>query len=74
MLFVDDILEMLKTFDELLISITKDETVEKTNRTEYKPIKCKVVFMNNVPTEEIKMNGVVFDVVKDHEYLVSNIR
>ena len=73
MLFVDDILEILKTFDELLISITKDETTEKTNRTEYKPSKCKVMFMNCVPTDEIKMNGVLLDVVKDHEYLGSVI-
>ena len=31
------------------------------------------MFMNCVPTEEIKMNGVVLDVVKDHEYLGSVI-
>ena len=73
MLFVDDILEILKTVNELLISITKDETIEKTNRTEYKPSKCKLMYMNCTSNEQIKMSGVVLDVVKDHVYLGSII-
>ena len=38
-LFVDDVLELIRDNDDLRVSISADETIEKTNRTEYKPSK-----------------------------------
>ena len=73
MLFVDDILELLKTTQDLKISVSEDETVEKKNRTEYKPTKCKLMYCGCVPDEEIMINESVLGVVSDHDYLGSVI-
>lgn len=73
MLFVDDILEIMKTNEDLKVTVCGNETFEKTNRIEYKPSKCKLIYSNCVPSEEIKMNDSVLQVVSEHEYLGSII-
>ena len=73
LLFIDDILEIIKTFEDLNISLTANETFEKSNRITYKPSKCKLICLNCVPEEEIRMNEAILEVVNDHEYLGSII-
>ena len=68
-LFVDDILEIVKTFFDLDVSITGNETFEKSNRLCFKPSKCKIICCNCTPPDEIRMNDHVLEVVDDHEYL-----
>ena len=68
-LFVDDVLELIRDNDDLRVSISADETIEKTNRTEYKPSKCKLMYSGCTPDGEIKMNDKVLEVVDEHEYL-----
>ena len=61
---------MLSFFD-LNITIIGNETFEKSNRICFKPCKCKIICCNCTPSEEIKLNEAVLEVVKDHEYLGS---
>ena len=68
-LFVDDILEIVLSVEDLNVSIIGNQTFEKTNRISFKPSKCKLVCSNCNIQEEIKMNEAVLEVVKDHEYL-----
>ena len=70
-LFVDDILEIIKSFMDLDITIVDNETFEKSNRIYFKPCKCKVMCSNCVPPDDIKMNEAILEVVNDHEYLGS---
>ena len=72
-LFVDDILEIIKSFIDLNTTIIGNETFEKTNRIHFKPCKCKVMCSNCVPPDDIKMNEAILEVVNDHEYLGSII-
>ena len=68
-LFVDDILELVKSFLDLDITILGNENFEKTNRIKFKPCKCKIICCNCTPTEDVKMNNAILEVVKEHEYL-----
>ena len=70
-LFVDDILEMVVSFFDLNITIIGNETFEKSNRICFKPCKCKIICCNCTPSDEIKLNEAVLEVVQDHEYLGS---
>ena len=71
LLFVDDILEIVKSFADLDVSIAGNETFEKTNRINFKLTKCKLICSNCNPSDEIKMNEAILEVVEDHEYLGS---
>ena len=68
-LFVDDILEIIKDFLDLDVTIIGNETFEKINRICFKPCKCKLICCNCTPPDNIKMNGAILEVVDDHEYL-----
>ena len=72
-LFVDDILEIVLSFFDLNVTLTGNETFEKSNRICFKPCKCKIICCNCTPTDDIKINEAVLEVVKDHEYLGSII-
>ena len=64
---------IIKTIEDLKITMSGDETFEKANRTEYKPSKCKLIYSNCDSLDEIKMNDAVLEVVDDHVYLGSII-
>ena len=68
LIFVDDLLEMARSFDDLKVSISENETFEKANRLKFKPSKCKIICMNCEP-ESVKLNDVELEVVKEHKYL-----
>ena len=68
-LFVDDILEIVKTFFDLDVTITGNEIFEKINRICFKQSKCKLICCNCIPPDEFRMNDVILEVVEDHEYL-----
>ena len=68
-LFVDDILEIIKDFFDLDITIVGNETFEKINRVCFKPSKCKLICCNCTPPDKIRMNSTILEVVDDHEYL-----
>ena len=67
-LFVDDILQMLRSVADLKASLVDDEVIEKVNRFDFKPSKCKVMFQNCEP-EPVELDNVVLDNVENHEYL-----
>ena len=70
---MDDILEIVKCFSDLDVTIIANEVFEKINRINFKACKCKIICSNCTPPAEIKMNDDVLEVVKDHEYLGSII-
>ena len=70
-LFVDDILEIIKSFMDLNTTIVGNETFERSNRIHFKPSKCKVMCSNCVPPDDVRMNETILEVVNDHEYLGS---
>ena len=53
----------------MTLTVCGNENFEKTNRIEYKPSKCILIYSNCAPSEEIKMNDSVMEVVGDHDYL-----
>ena len=66
--FVDDSLEAIRNVDDLIVSMISNECFERANRVYYKPVKCKLMFMN---CEEVNvcLDGVKLDGVDEHGYL-----
>ena len=67
-LFVDDIMELTKSFYDLRISNVGNESFERANRVDFKPVKCKAICMNCEP-EESELDGVRLEVVEEHKYV-----
>ena len=67
-LFVDDIMELTKSFHDTRISNVGNEAFEKANRIYFKPVKCKVICMNCEP-EETELDGVKIELVEEHKYV-----
>ena len=67
-LFVDDMLEIIKSFAELKISNVGNEVFERTNRVELKPCKCKAICKNCIP-EETELDGAPLEIVDEHKYV-----
>ena len=67
--FVDDILELIKTKLDLILSSARSEIFQDETRLKFKPPKCKIMIMNQI--EEIcdEINGMILEIVDDHEYL-----
>ena len=68
LLFVDDILEIVKSFDDLKISNIGNETFERANRVDFKPSKCKGICMN-CEAEQSELDGVMLEMVNEHKYV-----
>ena len=68
-LFVDDILEIVKSFVDLDVTLIGNEIFEKINRIFFKPCKCKLICSNCSPSDDIRLNAAILEVVDDHEYL-----
>ena len=64
----DDILEIVKSFDDLKISNIGNENFERANRVNFKPSKCKGICMNCEP-ETSELDGVLLEIVSEHKYL-----
>ena len=69
LLFVDDILEIIKSVEDLGITVVGNETFEKANRLCFKQSKCKIICSNCEVNLDITMNGVKLEIVDEHEYL-----
>ena len=67
-LFVDDMLEILKSFAEMKISNIGNEVFERANRVNFKPCKCKAICKNCVP-KETELGGALLEVVDEHKYV-----
>ena len=67
-LYVDDMLEILKSFAEMKVSNVGNESFERANRIEFKPCKCKAICKNCVP-EHTELDGVKLEVVDEHKYV-----
>ena len=68
MLFVDDILEVNKSFMDLRISNVGNECFERTNRIKFKPSKCKAI-CSNCELESTQIDGVLLEIVEEHKYV-----
>jgi hypothetical protein len=69
LLFVDDLLEITRTFLDTNIGMVCNEIFERKNRLGFKPSKCKIICANCDEEEEIKLNEVVLEIVMEHVYL-----
>ena len=68
LLFVDDLLEMTRSFLDANVGTVVNEIFEKKNRLGFKPSKCKIICAN-CTEDEVKLNDVVLEMVVEHIYL-----
>jgi hypothetical protein len=64
--FVDDILEMMRTVEDVETSLVSDEVFEKENRLLFKPSKCKIM------TNEKKSANISFELNNEEVSIVTN--
>ena len=70
LIFVDDIVEFLRSFKDVQNSIVANEVFQKANRLNFKSSKCKLMVLNgDANGEEFILNGARLDVVTQHKYL-----
>ena len=67
--FVDDILEMLKSQLDIILSSARSEVFQNETRLRFKPPKCKLMVMNQKEAIEDEIGGIVLAIVNVHEYL-----
>ena len=67
--FVDDILELIKTKLDLILSSARSEIFQDETRLKFKPPKCKIMIMNQIEDICDEINGMILEIVDDHEYL-----
>ena len=67
--YVDDILEVVKTQYDLLLSSARSEVFQKETRLNFKPTKCKVMVMNQNEQIEDDIGGIKLEQVEEHTYL-----
>ena len=67
-LFVDDVLEVNKSFMDLRVSNVGNECFERTNRVELKPSKCKAI-CSNCEKEETELDDAPLEIVEEHKYV-----
>ena len=67
-LFVDDVLEVNKSFMDLRVSNVGNECFERTNRVDLKPSKCKAI-CSNCEKEETELDGAPLEIVDEHKYV-----
>ena len=68
LVFVDDLLEMARTFMDTNVGTVSNEIFEKKNRLDFKPSKCKIICMN-CSDDDVKLDDVVLEIVIKHKYL-----
>ena len=66
--FVDDSLEAIRNVEDLKTSMISNECFERANRVYYKPVKCKLMFIN-CDEVHVFLDGVKLDGVDEHGYL-----
>jgi hypothetical protein len=72
LLFVDDILQMMRNITDLKLSLVGDETIERANRLGFKPSKCKLLYLN-CESEPVELDGNILEVVEETEYLGTKV-
>ena len=65
--FVDDILEMLKSQLDIILSSARSEVFQNETRLRFKPPKCKLMVMNQKEAIEDEIGGIVLAIVNVHE-------
>ena len=66
--FVDDLLELARNWMDANMGTVSNEIFERKNRLYFKPSKCKVICIN-CRDDNIELNGVALEMVREHKYL-----
>ena len=67
--FVDDIIEIVKSQYDLLLSSARSEVFQKETRLNFKPPKCKLMVMNQAENILDEIGGIKLHQVDNYEYL-----